>query len=330
VWYGGSLWASLWAWALAPFSIIFALLSGARRWSFRVGLARSVRVGKPVIVIGNITVGGTGKTPLVIWLARELAKRGFTPAVITRGYGGASTQWPVRVTADSDPRIVGDEAVLIAQRCDVVVAGPDRVADAQMAIALGADVIVSDDGLQHYRLARDVEIAVVDGARVFGNGRLLPAGPLRETTQRLDQVTAVMVTSRNGKPQLDALVAWQPLVAHNRIRMAVSLLTREQRPLVEFTGAVHAIAGIGNPAAFFDSLAEHGLQVNGRALPDHAQITAVDLEFSDAAPVFMTEKDAVKCRALADSRMWVVPIELEIDADRLLVKIEAIIRVHKL
>jgi tetraacyldisaccharide 4'-kinase len=324
VWYG----RSLWAWLLWPLAIIFALLSVTRRWAFRVGILRSVRVGKPIVVIGNITVGGTGKTPLVIWLAQELSRRGFRPAVITRGYGGNSAQWPIRVTADSDPRSVGDEAVLIAQRGDIVIAGPDRVADAQAAIALGADVIVSDDGLQHYRLARDAEIAVVDGARVFGNGHYLPAGPLRESIERLDTVTAVVVTDRDGKPRPSSLARWHPLVARNRIHTATSLLSGERRSLTSFTGAVHAIAGIGNPSAFFSALAEHGLQVNGRALPDHAQITKADLEFNDAVPVFMTEKDAVKCRPLADARMWVVPVTLEIDADQLLTKIEAIIRAH--
>jgi tetraacyldisaccharide 4'-kinase len=316
----------LWVWLLWPLSLIFAAISVTRRWAFRVGLLRSVRVGRPVIVIGNISVGGTGKTPLVIWLAQELSRRGFRPAVITRGYGGSSAQWPIRVTADSDPRLVGDEAVLIAQHSEVVIAGPDRVADAQAAIAFGVDVIVSDDGLQHYRLARDVEIAVVDGSRLFGNGHWLPAGPLREPIQRLDKVTAVMVTSRDDEPRINELVRWHPLVAHNRIRIAESLLTGERRPLASFSGTVHALAGIGNPAAFFNALAKQGLRVDGRALPDHAQITKADLQFNDAAPVFMTEKDAVKCRALADSRMWAVPVDLEIDAEQLLTKIEAIIR----
>jgi tetraacyldisaccharide 4'-kinase len=310
--------------------MVFALIVVTRRWFFRIGLLRSVHVGKPVIVIGNITVGGTGKTPLVIWLAQELSRRGFMPAVITRGYGGRSIQWPMRVTADSDPRLVGDEAVLIASRSKVVViAGPDRVADAQAAIELGADIVLSDDGLQHYRLRRDMEIAVIDGARVFGNRHLLPAGPLREPVNRLDEVSAVVVTNRDGRPQLETLIRWHPMVALNRLGMATSLLTGEKRPLNAFNGNVHAIAGIGNPSAFFAALAEHNLRVDGRALADHALISAADLQFGDSAPVFMTEKDAVKCRSLSDARLWVVRMELEIDAEPILTKIEAIIKAHK-
>jgi tetraacyldisaccharide 4'-kinase len=326
VWYS----ESRWAWLLLPLSLIFACVAATRRQAFRIGVLRSIRVSKPVVVVGNITVGGTGKTPLVIWLAEELARRGFKPAVITRGYGGRSTAWPHHVVADSDPRLVGDEAVLIAQRSGVtVIAGPDRVADARAAIALGADVIVSDDGLQHYRLARDVEIAVIDGERGVGNGLYLPAGPLRESTRRLDEVQAVMVTNRG--PTLrrqDEFKRWRPSAVTIRLRVANSLATREQRPLSAFAGtAVHAVAAIGNPGAFFAALAAHGLQVAGRALADHAPISAAALEFGDAAPVFMTEKDAVKCRQLADGRLWSVPVELEVEhAEQLLAKIETAVR----
>jgi tetraacyldisaccharide 4'-kinase len=326
IWYGDSLWA----WLLWPLSMLFAFFSAARRWCFRIGLLRSVRVDKPVIVIGNITVGGTGKTPLVIWLAQELSLRGFTPGVITRGYGGSATQWPVRVTSDSDPQLVGDEAVLIAERSKaVVIAGPDRVAAAQAAIALGVHIVLSDDGLQHYRLRRDMEIAVIDGARVFGNGHLLPAGPLREPVNRLNEVSGVIVTSRDDRPRLEMLGRWHPVVARNRLGMATSLLTGEKRPLNAFNGNVHAIAGIGNPSAFFAALAQYNLRVDGRALADHAPISVADLQFDDSAPVFMTEKDAVKCRSLSDARLWAVRMELEIDAEHILTKIEAIIKAHK-
>jgi tetraacyldisaccharide 4'-kinase len=319
---------SLWVWLLLPLSLLFSGIVALRRFAFRIGLLRTLRVTKPVIVVGNITVGGTGKTPLVVWLAQELSRRGLQPGVITRGYGGSSAAWPVHVAPTSDPAVMGDEAVLLAQRSGaIVVAGPDRVADAQQAIALGCDVIISDDGLQHYRLARDFEIAVVDGARGFGNGHLLPAGPLRERVSRLDTVSAVVVTSRAVGTHCDALSVWRPHIAWHRLTMAESLLTKERRSLAAFAGArVHAVAGIGNPGAFFAALSAQGLQVDGRALADHAPITKTDLHFSDAAPVFMTEKDAVKCRVLADERMWVVPIELEIDnAELLLSKIDAVI-----
>jgi tetraacyldisaccharide 4'-kinase len=324
VWYQ----RSLWVWLLLPLSLLFGGIVALRRFAFQIGLLRTVRVGKPVIVVGNITVGGTGKTPLVIWLAQELSRRGLKPGVITRGYGGSSASWPAQVAPDSDPAVMGDEAVLLAQRSGaIVVAGPDRVVDAKQAIALGANVIISDDGLQHYRLARDFEIAVVDGARCFGNGNLLPAGPLRESVSRLDTVSAVVVTCRAEGVHEDVLVAWQPRIARHRLVAAISLLTNERRSLVSFAGRVHAVAGIGNPGAFFAALSEHGLQVDGRALADHAPITKADLHFNDVAPVFMTEKDAVKCRVLADERMWVVPIEIEIDnAELLLSKIDAVIR----
>jgi len=315
-------------WLLLPLSLIFAMVVATRRFAFRVGLLHAVRVDKPVIVVGNITVGGTGKTPLVIWLAQELSRRGYKPGVITRGYGGDPVSWPLHVAADSDPRIVGDEAVLLAQRdIQIVIAGSDRVADAQMAIALGADVILSDDGLQHYRLARDFEIAVVDGARCFGNQRLLPAGPLREPVSRLDEVQAVVVTHRGSVPNVDSLIRCQPIIVRSQLQVAISLLTRQQRPLGSFSGtSVHAVAGIGNPAAFFAALEAHGINVDGRALSDHAPITAAALQFNDDAPVFITEKDAVKCRSVADSRLWVVPVHIEMEGgDLLMTKIEAAI-----
>jgi tetraacyldisaccharide 4'-kinase len=319
---------SSWVWLLLPLSLLFGAIVALRRLAFRIGLLRSVRVTKPVIIVGNISVGGTGKTPLVIWLAQALSQRGYKPGVITRGYGGTGASWPIAVMPDSDPQVVGDEAVLLAVRSGAhVVAGPDRVAAAQHAIALGADVIISDDGLQHYRLARDVEIAVVDGARVFGNGHMLPAGPLREPIRRHDTVTAVVVTSRDGLPRLEALARWQPTIARSKIPVAKSLLTGELRELGAFSGSVHAIAGIGNPAAFFNALAGYGLQVDGHALPDHSVITKADLHFDDTVPVFMTEKDAVKCQAFVDARMWVVPLAIEIDhADQLLRKITVAMR----
>lgn len=326
VWYG----RSAWAWLLWPLSLIFALLSGIRRIAFRIGIARSIRVSQPVIVVGNITVGGTGKTPLVIWLAQQLTRRGYRPAVITRGYGGASRSWPVEVTAESDPAQVGDEAVLIARRSGVpVVAGPDRVASARQATARGANVIISDDGLQHYRLARNFEIAVVDGTRSVGNGLLLPAGPLRESRARLDSVDAVAVTVRLDQSSLDPeLVRHKPIIVQRVIREAHSLRKAEIRPLSSFVARpVHAIAGIGHPETFFAALRAYGLDVDSRPLRDHASLTKADLTFSDNAPVFMTEKDAVKCRALADERCWAVPLQVEVhDTERLFAKIESALR----
>jgi tetraacyldisaccharide 4'-kinase len=325
VWYG----RSIWCWVLVPFSLLFAVVVAIRGYAFRLGILRSVRISKPLIVVGNISVGGTGKTPLVIWITNELAQRGYRPAVITRGYRGESTTWPMRVSADSDPRLAGDESVLIAQQTTaIVVAGPDRVADAREAIACGANVVVSDDGLQHYRLARDFEIAVVDSARGFGNGRLLPAGPLREPVSRINSVNALAVTCRGDAPERrDEMAHWNPILIRSSVGAARSLITNESRALSQFKGTrVHAVAGIGNPRAFFAGLRTHGLEVVEHPMRDHAALTAADIRFGDSAPVFMTEKDAVKCRAFADERCWVVPLMLDVEgASALLTKLDIVI-----
>jgi len=318
LWYGGSPLAFL----LLPFSWVFALLASLRRLLYRVGVFSTVRVGKPVIVVGNITVGGVGKTPLVIWLTQALQARGMRPAVVARGYGGAQRDTPLAVTAQSDAQEVGDEAVLVALRTGaIVVVCPDRVRAAQHAIELGADIIVSDDGLQHYRLARGFEIAVLDDERRFGNGFLLPAGPLRESSERLATVDAVVRTVRKGEPGSPLGYAAE-FVAHVRVDELRSLTTGETRPLDSFAGQrVHAIAGIGHPDAFFAALRARGLQVDAHPLPDHAHLTPADVQFADQAPVVMTEKDAVKCRAFAHARCWVAPARIELDAQRTLLDV---------
>ena len=321
IWYGRSPWFTACAWLLAPLSWIFASVALLRRWAYRSGALRAVRVSRPVIVVGNVTVGGTGKTPFVIWLAECLRARGLRPGIITRGYGGAAHIWPQRVTADSDAGQVGDEALLLALRTRaIVIAGPNRVDDARAAIELGADVILSDDGLQHYGLARDVEIAVLDGERGVGNGRYLPAGPLREGVSRLGRVDLLAITRRGGL-QADAFVpqsATPCVEVRHRLGDAYSLVNGERRALAALQGRrVHAVAGIGHPQAFFDALRAAGLEVDGRALPDHAPIASNVLQFEDALDILMTEKDAVKCRALADRRCWAVELVVELpEADR--------------
>jgi tetraacyldisaccharide 4'-kinase len=184
---------------LLPLSWLFGALVACRRAAYRAGLLSRVRVGRPVVVIGNVTVGGTGKTPFTIWLATQLQAKGARVGIVLRGYGGSSSQWPRDVSSDSAPDEVGDEAVLLASRTGaIVVAGPDRVAAAQRAIERGAEIVLSDDGLQHYRLARDREIVVIDGRRSVGNRRLLPAGPLREPVSRLAQADLRVVSWRDG------------------------------------------------------------------------------------------------------------------------------------
>lgn len=313
MWYEGEhRWLSL---VLLPLSWLFSALAAMRRAFYRAGVFRSLRVARPVIVIGNITVGGAGKTPLTIWLARRLAARGVRVGIILRGYGGASATWPRDVAHDSSPAEAGDEAVLLASRTGaIVVAGPDRVAAAERAIARGAEVVLSDDGLQHYRLGRDCEIAVLDEQRVLGNRRLLPAGPLREPGSRLATADAVVMTRRPGAAPVESEppTVGARLVAVARLGDAVSLVSGETRPLRQFRGrAVHALAAIGNPEAFFRALAVEGLDVRPHPFPDHAAPTSSDLRFGDDAPVLMTEKDAVKCRRLADARLWSVPMLIE-------------------
>lgn len=313
VWYERhSRWFSL---LLLPLSWLFAVVASLRRAAYRKGLLRSFRVTRPVIVVGNITVGGTGKTPLTIWLAEQLHSRGLRVGIVLRGYGGTSTQWPRDVTSDTAADEVGDEAVLLAQRTGaLVVAGPDRVADAKRAIELGAQVVICDDGLQHYRLARDLEIAVIDERRGLGNGRLLPSGPLREPAGRLDRVDVKVLTRRTRASHPPATFA-NAVVAAPVLGEAVSLGSGERRSLQSFVGTrVHAMAGIGNPRAFFDGLSELGLTIEPHPLPDHARLSAADLAFPDGAPVLMTEKDAVKCRSGADaSRLansWAVRLDI--------------------
>jgi len=301
---------------LLPLSLLFAFVVACRRMAYRVGVFRSIRVPRPVIVTGNITVGGTGKTPLVIWLADLLQSKGRRVGIVLRGYGGESHEWPRPVLPQTPSSEVGDEAVLLATRTGaIVVAGPDRVAAALRAIELGADVVLTDDGLQHYRLARDCEIAVVDEYRGLGNGWLLPAGPLREPASRLREVDLIATTRRSSQQPGHEAAAPNRITVRAHLQHAVSLATLEVRPLESFRNTVvHAVAGIGNPGAFFAALEQAGLKVDARPLPDHAVLTAADLEFADDAPVLMTEKDAVKCRGFADGRHWAVRLHTDIDA----------------
>ena len=296
-------------WFLIPLAWLFGLLSGLRRAAYAIAILPSVTLPQPVIVVGNITVGGTGKTPFVIWLAQELRKRGHRPGIVTRGYGG-EVETARRAESDSDPNSVGDEALLLARHSGAPVAvGKDRVAAARL-LPKDVDVILSDDGLQHYRMRRRHEIVLLDGGRGLGNGWLLPVGPLRETEARLSGAQVVIKLTPGGA------FSW-PDAARMRLKAgsAVSVMDGKRRDLANFAGQkVHAIAGIGNPKQFFATLEAAGLHVHGRELPDHAQPTAADLDFGDDLPVFMTEKDAVKCRELALARHWYLEAAAEFDA----------------
>ncbi|MET0026526.1 MAG: tetraacyldisaccharide 4'-kinase [Candidatus Thiodiazotropha sp.] len=293
---------------LLPLSGLFCLVSFLRRRLYRWGLLKRERVEVPVIIVGNLSVGGTGKTPLVIWLVRTLRSMGFTPGIITRGYGGQSESWPVEVTAQSSAEEVGDEAVLLKRQSDCpVYAAPRRIEAARQLLSeQNCDVIVSDDGLQHYALHRDLEIVVIDGYRRFGNGYCLPAGPLRELPSRLKQVDLVIVNGDAGPDEFAMQVAGD---------MACALDGRQApKSLVDFASEpVHAVAGIGRPERFFAMLEAAGLQLHRHPFPDHHAYREADLQPFAGETVLMTEKDAVKCESFANERYWYVPAEARVD-----------------
>ena len=302
---------------LWPLSVAFAALAALRRVLFRRGLIAITRLPVPVIVVGNISVGGTGKTPAVIWLARLLGERGYRPGIVCRGYGG-DAQVPQRAAPDSNPRVVGDEAVLLARRCGCPVwVGARRAAAAQALLASHPDckVIISDDGLQHYGLARDFEIAVIDGERGCGNGMLLPAGPLREPLQRLNSVDALVV---NGAALFPRAIL-PPAVPAFEMRLVSKLFYNLLNPALQAgperfaRQQAHAVAAIGNPQRFFNHLRELGISFVGHPFPDHHSFEAADLAFDRDAAVIMTEKDAVKCECLRDEKFWVLPVDAEMD-----------------
>src|SRR4051794_14255325 len=297
---------------LIPLSLLFGAAAALRRRAYRLGWLRSVRIGVPVIVVGNISVGGTGKTPVVLWLVELLRNSGYHPGIVTRGYGGSEQLQEVH--RDSDAQQTGDEPLLLARRANVpVFAGQKRplVAHALLEMHAQCDVIVSDDGLQHYALARDIELAVVDAQRKFGNGWLLPAGPLREPVRRLADVTAGIV---NGDGELTEVPA-----PRYRMRLSGAQFRNVRDPLQQ-TGAadfknhpVHAIAAIGHPARFFSHLESLGLTVRRHPFPDHYAFTADDLAFAGEENLLMTEKDAVKCAGFAKAGWWYLPVEAAVD-----------------
>jgi len=316
IWYGGAA-APWWLRALAR---LYGVAVRVRQACYARGWCRVVRVGRPVVVVGNVTVGGTGKTPLVIWLAAELSALGLQVAVITRGYGrrarprvapGHYQHDVLRVDELCTAADVGDEALLIWRRAPVpVYVCRDRVAAARAAVAEGAQVLIADDGLQHLRLGRDVEIALIDATRGLGNGALLPAGPLREPPTRLGSVAAVVLTGEGAYRHAGAV----------RMQLTGDALHRldgsgEDEALGGWHGRrVHAYAGIGNPERFFAALRVAGLEVIAHPLPDHQAIAGAQLRPADALPVLMTEKDAVKCGAAAPGNCWYLPVAAQFES----------------
>lgn len=304
-------------WLLRPLGWLYRGVAAARAWMYRRGWLHSVRLPVPVVVVGNITLGGTGKTPLVIALVEHFRARGWRPGVVSRGYGG-SEQGPYLLPERPDPARCGDEPSLIRRQTGAPVAiGRRRPEAAQLLVDAGADLVIADDGLQHYRLQRDVEICVMDGRRRLGNGLVLPCGPLREPPARLRRVDYCVLnggTARTGEV---------PMVLENAPLQPLGEATATPRTLRDFQGRrVHAVAGIGHPARFFDSLRAHGIEVVEHAFDDHHVFAPADLAFGDTLPVLMTTKDAVKCADFAPPGTWSVPVRARLPDD-FLVDLEA-------
>ncbi|MFD1008411.1 MULTISPECIES: tetraacyldisaccharide 4'-kinase [Oceanisphaera] len=302
---------AVWVWLLAPFTALFALISGLRRALFRFGLKAQYKAPVPVIVVGNLTVGGNGKTPVVVWLVDWLRAQGYTPGVISRGYGGKSAHYPLLLTPETQAEQAGDEPVLIYRRtgCPVVV-GPKRADAAALLASVGADIIISDDGLQHYALARDIELVVVDGKRRFGNGYLLPMGPLREGQWRLNKVDAII---NNGGPLVDGEFL-MTLAPGNLMPVPSTTMADTPQAVPKAKSRVHALAGIGHPPRFFTTLEQQGFILEQRlALADHKAVVTEQLEHLQSLPLLITEKDAVKWPG-GHPNTWYLPVDAQLPA----------------
>lgn len=289
-----------------PLAGLYAIIVFCRRYCYEKHWFNCTKLPVPVIVVGNITVGGTGKTPTVIALCRWLQQMGYCPGIVSRGYKGKAEKYPLSITQSTDPRQCGDEPLLIHKKTQVpVVVDPNRVCAAQHLLKYEhCDIIVSDDGLQHYAMGRDIEIVLTPGHDNFGNGWFLPAGPLRESVSRLEQVDYVMT---KGQPD----VGQYPLTIQAKSfyqlqsNMSVELFDWQRRE-------VHAVAGIAHPKEFFDLLRSHHLKVIEHPFPDHHHYEPKDVDFADKLPIIMTEKDAVKCQAFANEKMYVLSIDVEL------------------
>lgn len=305
IWSGESL---LWL-LLLPLSWLYGLVSGAIRLSYRLGFKKAWRAPVPVVVVGNLTAGGNGKTPVAIWLVEQLQQQGINVGVVSRGYGGKAARYPLVLTHRTLPSEAGDEPVLIYQRTGAPVAVSPSRSEAVQALLAEQDlqIIITDDGLQHYRLARDVEIVVIDGVRRFGNGWWLPAGPMRERASRLKSVDAVIVNG--GVPRQGEI----PMQLHPGL--AVNLKTGEKRSVSSLSDVV-AMAGIGHPPRFFATLEQCGVQpIKTVALGDHQALAAEDVQAlaTEGQTLVMTEKDAVKCRQFAQDNWWYLPVDAVFD-----------------
>ncbi|MFI8418239.1 tetraacyldisaccharide 4'-kinase [Serratia sp. NPDC078593] len=320
IWSGSSLVYLL----LLPFSWLYGLVSCLIRLSYRIGLRKSWRSPVPVVVVGNLTAGGNGKTPMVIWLVEHLQQRGYRVGVVSRGYGGKSAVYPLLLDAQTTTQQAGDEPVLIFQRTGAPVAISPKRSDAVQALLKhhAIDLVITDDGLQHYALQRDFEIVVIDGVRRFGNGWWLPAGPMRERVGRLSSVNACITNGGVAQPGEIAMTL--------QAREAVNIASGQRLPAAQLP-AVVAMAGIGHPPRFFATLEKLGVSVEREvAFADHQEYQQAQLAAltSPGQTLMMTEKDAVKCRAFAQAHWWYLPVDAELpdeQATELLQRIETLL-----
>lgn len=316
LWYGKTKWAIL----LWPFSLLFRFLLMLRRMAYQCGFLKVTRFPLPIIIVGNLTVGGTGKTPLVLYVVKQLQQQGFKPGIISRGYAGKLGSQAVLVNSTHSVSDVGDEVTMMTKHCQcpIVVARKRDAAVAHLLKLTDCNVVVSDDGLQHYALARDIEIVVIDGVRRFGNNYLLPAGPLREPLNRLKQANFVVC---NGDPQLNEYgMKLQPQKFIN-----IKYPERELSFLKQ--NKLHAVAGIANPCRFFQTLSALGLQFSEHRFPDHHAFQASDFSFANNDTIVMTEKDAVKCNTFAKENFWYLPVAAECDEKFMLDLVEQVKKV---
>ena len=318
-----------WSFFLTPFSWIFYVLVAARR-VFQTKINSNPPLAVPVVIVGNITIGGTGKTPLVISITRWLKEKGYNPGIVSRGYGGNSSHYPLLVNLDSKAEMVGDEPLLLAKICPVVV-DPDRYRAANFLLEkTNCNLIISDDGLQHYKLPRDLEIAVVNGKKKFGNEKLLPAGPLREPLGRLKEVDFILINSNSSdikkEPKQDIKDCLKNGIFFTTKAIQLKhLVSGETYPIIESSGLrgtinqrikdwhfnhkIHAVAGIADPQRFFDTLDGLGFSSILHSYPDHHSFTGEEFIFDDDLLVVITAKDAVKCKSIINDKIWVLEVE---------------------
>ena len=316
IWYGNH-WTK---WLLAPLSVTFAAITSCRRALFKAGIKTSLKPAVPTIVVGNITVGGTGKTPLVVYLCEQLSAAGYKPGIISRGYGSKAPKYPYIVNNDSPVEHSGDEPFMLQQRtqCPLVISPVRTDAAAHLLANFDVDVIITDDGLQHYAMQRDIELIVIDGKRRLGNGHLLPMGPLREGAWRLKTADFVICNGGNGfADEANMLLVAAPL---RKVRNNELATLDEVKTIV-------AIAGIGNPQRFYTTLEQHDYVIEEHlSFPDHHAFTAAEIEqFAAGRTVIMTEKDAVKCQSFAQNNWYYLPVNASLDSDflpKLLLKLK--------